>query len=313
MTTHESPAEVRLLNETLMSQLESRDPHQQKTANDALNTFTRTTVREEGFYRNIIPMLPITPNDLTPQVDTDKPVRLEEREPNSPGSASIPFGTLPDNLYLYGDKYLVHFDRIVTRRFTKDVAELGTYRMDLRQVISDNAIKDIHSHEDQRFMRSVDNILLSPGQTNPTSGVSQYQEISGGITRDSFSDSLAIMPSTPSNLEVKTVLMNQLTVKQLMKWGRDELGGDMSQKIVQDGWTSKRLMGVDLVVTIKKGLVATNKMYHFADPRYIGKSYEFEKTTMYVKREAFMLEFFMYEMLGGTIGWTSGVSAAKFV
>jgi hypothetical protein len=33
---------------------------------------------------------------------------------------------------------------------------------------------------------------------------------------------------------------------------------------------------------------------------------------MYIRREAYMLEFFAYEMLGGAIGWTSGLSRTDF-
>ena len=41
--------------------------------------------------------------------------------------------------------------------------------------------------------------------------------------------------------------------------------------------------GVKWIITIKKDLVPTNTMYHFADPKFIGKSYILEDTTMYIK------------------------------
>jgi hypothetical protein len=69
---------------------------------------------------------------------------------------------------------------------------------------------------------------------------------------------------------------------------------------------------VKWIITIKKGLVATNTMYQFADPKFIGKSYILEDTTMYIRREAYMLEFFAYETMGGTIGHTSGLARVDF-
>jgi hypothetical protein len=54
-------------------------------------------------------------------------------------------------------------------------------------------------------------------------------------------------------------------------------------------------------------------MYHFADPKFIGKSYMLEDTTMYIRREAYFIEFFAYESLGGTIGHTSGLARVDFV
>ncbi len=50
----------------------------------------------------------------------------------------------------------------------------------------------------------------------------------------------------------------------------------------------------------------------FADPRFIGKSFILEDTTMHVKREAYMIEFFCYETIGGSIGHTGGLSRVDF-
>jgi hypothetical protein len=33
---------------------------------------------------------------------------------------------------------------------------------------------------------------------------------------------------------------------------------------------------------------------------------------MYVKREAWMIEFFLYETMGGALGFTSGLTRADF-
>jgi hypothetical protein len=51
----------------------------------------------------------------------------------------------------------------------------------------------------------------------------------------------------------------------------------------------------------------------FADPKFLGKFYLLEDTTMYLKREAFMIEWFAYESLGGAIGNFSAVARADFV
>jgi hypothetical protein len=259
-----------------------------------------------------MPPIPISNDDLDRQVDTDKPVKIVDKEPNSPAAVSIPFATLPTNLYIKGDRYKVTFDRIVTPKFTKDVDELRTWYMDIRQVLSDNAIKDMLAEEDGKFISAVNTALVGPGLVVPTSGTIQYQEISGGITRDTLWDSLKIMPNTPSNLEVHCVLLNNITIKEVAKFTRNEMGGDLSEEIMRNGWTLSECMGVKWVITIKKGLVPTNTMYHFADPKFIGKSYMLEDTTMYIRREAYFIEFFAYESLGGTLGHTSGLARVDF-
>lgn len=311
ITTQEESA---LLNETFFEQLGSRDPALVKQAEDGVNEFTRTKVREDSYYNKIIPPLPITNDQLDRQVDTDKPVKIVDKEADSPAAISIPFATLPTNLYIKGKRYKVTFDRITTSRFTKDVEELRTWIMDIRQVISDNAIKDMLAEMDGKFMVAVDSALVGPGITCPTSGVVQWEQIAGGITRDTLHDAFKIMPNTPSNLEVHTCLVNHITILDVCKVVNPlESGPNMSEDIMKNGWTMSNFMGRQWIITIKKNLVPTNSMYMFSDPKFIGKNYVLEPTTMYVRREAFMLEFFAYNTLGGTIGFTSGLSRADFV
>ncbi len=304
--------ESRLISQTLFNKLSSKDPVQIKQAEDRINEFTRKKIREDGFFRRIMPPVPIPNDELDRVVHTDKPYKVVDLEPDSPAAVSVSFNTLPDSLYIKGPRYAITFDRIMTPRFTKDVTELRTWIMDIRQVLSDNAIKDMLAEEDGRFLKSVNSVLVGPGRIVPTSGTVQYEVIDGGISRDSLWDSMKVMPNTPQNLEVHTVLLNNLTIKEVGKFGRNEMGGDLSEEIMKGGWSLQKFMGKEWLITIKKGLVPTFAMYHFADPSFIGKSFMLEDATMYIRREAFMIEFFAYEELGGAIGNTSGVARVDF-
>jgi len=304
--------ENRLANEKLFGGINSGDGPLEKWATDAITDFTRTRMREDGFFRRLIPLTPVGNDDLVRQVHTSKPTIVVDKEPDSPAAISVPFATMPVNLYIRGPRYPVMFDRILTPRFTKDVDELRTWIMDIRQVLSDNAIKDMLAEEDGKFIRAINAVLVGPGFTVPTSGTVQYEVIAGGITRDTLYDGLKVMPNTPSNLEVHSVLLNNITIKDVCKLTRNEMGGGMSEAVMRDGWTEENFQGVRYVITIKKGLVPTNTMYHFADPKFIGKSYILEDTTMYIRREAFMLEFFAYQTMGAAIGNSSGVARVDY-
>lgn len=301
-----SKAEIQQLNEALFDQLDT--PGMQKQAIDAVNDFTRTKMREDGFYRRIMPPLTISNDDLDRQVDTDKPVKVVDKEPDSPAAVSLPFATLPINFYIRGPRYRVMFDRILSPRATKDVEELRTWVMDIRQVLSDNMIKDMLAEEDAKFVTAFNAVLIGADTPVPLSGVVQWETIEGGITRETFADALKIMPRTPSHFEAETGLINNVTVKELLKWGRDEMGGDFSQDIVKNGWAETRLMNIDLIITIKRDLVPDDSMFMFSSPKFIGKSYELEPTTMYIRREAFMLEYFAYQTGGGSFGHTNGLA-----
>lgn len=303
-----SQEETKVLNAVTFEKLSSRDPVLEKEAADAINDFTRIKMREDGFFRKIMPPIPITNDELDRHVHTDKAIKVVDKEPDSPAAVSIPLATLPMNVYIRGQRYAVMFSRITTPRFTKDVDELRTWVMDIRQVISDNAIKDMLAEEDSKFISAIDSVLIGPGVTLPTSGKVQYEQIPGGITRDSLSESLKVMPDTPFSIEPNTVLVNHITIKDYMKFGRDEMGGDMSAEVFRDGWTATTFRGVRHIVTIKKDLVPTNHEYQFGDPKFIGKHYQLEDTTMYIRREFYMLEFFAYEYAGATLGHTGGLA-----
>ena len=302
--------EIQLLNETLFEQLDT--PGMQKQAVDAVNDFTRTKMREDGFYRRIIPPLTITNDELDRQVDTDKPVKVVDKEPDSPAAVSIPFATLPTNFYIRGPRYRVMFDRIVSPRAVKDVDELRTYVIDIRQVLSDNMIKDMLAEEDSKFITAFNASVGQIDTDNPLSGVPQYETIAGGITRETLVDALKVMPKTPSHFEVETCLVNNITIKELLKFGRYEMGGDFSQDIIKNGWAETNFLNCRWIVTIKRNLVQDNEMYMFASPKFIGKNYELEPTTMYIRREAYMLEYFSYNTQGGSFGHTNGLAKVLF-
>jgi len=306
-----SQTETQLLNETLFEQLDT--PGMEKQAIDAVNDFTRTKMREDGFYRRILPPLQISNDELDRQVDTDKPVKVVDKEPDSPAAISIPFATLPINVYIRGPRYRVMFDRIVTPRFVKDVDELRTWVMDIRQVLSDNAIKDMLAEEDSKFIAAVNAVMIGPDTPVPYNGnVVQWETIEGGITRETLSDAKKIMPKGPSSLEVHTLLINNVTIKEVEKFGRDEMGGDFSQDIIKNGWSESEFMGMRWIITIKRDLVPDDSIFMFADPKFIGKNFLLEDTTMYIRREAYMLEFFAYQTCGGSIGHSGGLARADF-
>jgi len=316
-----SQEESKLLNEALFEKISSEDSLMRKEAVDAVNDFTRLKMREDGFFRRIMPPLPISNDELDRQVDTDKPVKIVDKEPDSPAAISIPFATLPTNVYIRGNRYRVNFDRIVTPRFTKDVDELRTYHMDIRQVLSDNAIKDMLQEEDSKFIGAVDtavgaagqDLIASAGHPTSTDTHAHHQNVGAAIAdRGNLWNALKIMPGSPFHLETHTVLVNNLLIKEISKLERGAMGGDLSEDIMKNGWSEQNFMGVRWIITIKTDLVGDAEMYMFSDPKFIGKHYQLEDTTMHIKREAYMLEFFAYETAGATLGHVGGLAKATF-
>lgn len=304
---------IAVLNQALVEKFTSKNQTMVKEAEDALNDYTRVQMREDGFWRRVLPPVTITAADLHKQVDTDKPVRIVSLEPDSPGAISIPFATLPMNRYINGRKYRVMFDRLTTRRLTKDVATLLTYDdIDIRQVMSDNSIKDMLAEEDGKAMVMLTSLLVAAGTVLPETGIAQWVELTGGITRDSLMESMKIMTRANRRLQPATALINNVTIWDIAKLTRNEAGGDISQKWLQNGYSEEGLLGLRWIVTIKRDLVPDGTVFLFAAPKFLGKFFVLEDTTMYVDRKAYMLEFFSYESIGSCIGNVAGVVRVDF-
>lgn len=284
-----------------------------KEAADIATDFTRIRIRESSAFEKVMPSQKISDDDLTPQLGTDKNVKLVEREPNSPGAATIPLGTQPIQYYFRGDRYPVYFNRIVTNKFTKDVSELRTYGMDIRQVLTDNAILDMDFEFDRKMLAAVDSVVGVEGSTVAETGIIQNRKIVDplGITRNSIMELKNILPETFAHLDAVTLLVNNITINSVSKFGRDEVGGDLSQEMFVNGFQQKRIAGINWIVTNKTELIANNVFYLFASPEFIGKSYVLEDTTLYLDKKAFNLEFFAYTERGATIGNVASVAKAR--
>jgi len=275
---------------------------QVKVANDAINDFTRLRVREGGVQRAILPPITLQDSDLDRQVDSALPAKIVDMEPDSPAAANIGYRRFPDMRYIFAKRYRVLSSRIVSSWFQVDVEELRTHNMDVRQIMSDNSLKDIQTAEDDALFAAWNQILVGPDQVHPISGVKQWRRANGGVSRNTVGEMQKVLLSTPGRLKATQAVINANTAIEFTKLTRNEVGGDWSEDLFKNGWTSEKLPGgIKAVVTIKFDLVPDGAVFLAADPKFLGKFFEYTPPTMYVKREGFLLSYFTYETIGGAI------------
>lgn len=305
--------QIRERNAAFIDNLESKDPGLTKKADTAANSFVRMKVREDCVFDKILEPQNLSDSELTMSVHDDNPVKVCSREPDSPAAVSIPFAKSPMSFYIEGDRFEVKFHRIATRKFTKDVIQLRSYDMDIRQVISDNAIRDMGAEKDSKWFTAVEAALGDAADTTVTfSNAIHWKTISGGVTRENLEDGAAIMPALPGRFEAALAVCNNLFVRQIMKFGRDEAGGDISQDWLTNGWKKIRFMNMDWITSIKHDIIPNNRVYYFADQSAIGKHYSLEDYTMVVKREYFMLTWFTFGCYGATFANPNAAAIADF-
>jgi len=305
--------DISLTNQEFLSAIEQAPDGQLKNASASSTQVLRRRVRESGFARSILPFKPAGAA-VQRLPDNDMPVIVEDMEPDSPGAKAVPFMGSPDTVFYHGDTFLVMFHKIVSPEFKKNIHQLQTYKHDLKAMVTDNALRDIHTTEDQAFISQVDDLVGPDGVTGPgASGEPQNFGTNDGIIRSMY-------PLHMSYLEDRELmngvfLMNRKTAKAFLTWNRSEIGGDLAQAIFEDGASAiskGKILGVPHIYTSKKALVPHNVEYQFAEPDYLGRAYVLQDLVLYIEKRKDIITFSAMEKIGITIGNVAAVNKVTF-
>jgi hypothetical protein len=302
-----------VLNRQLLDAIVQAPEGHLKNASVAGSEMIRRRLRENGFTRLIIPHKPAADSDLNQLPHTELPVIIEEMEPDSPGAQAITFNDTADTAFYRGDKFVVYFAKITTPEFTKNVDELRTYKHDLRAVITDNSLKDIHTLEDSRFINTINRMVGTANTANGAAGVIQNVSITSDITRAQYTLPLSHLENR--SLNNGCFLMNRRTAKKFLTFDRDDIGGDLAESLFKDGLKALQeavIFGVRHIFTIKRDQVPDGVLYQFTEPGFLGKAYELQPVTMYVEKKKDILRFSAMEKIGITIANVAGVNRTYF-
>lgn len=102
-------------NKAIIQQLIDAEDGPCKNASSASQDMIRKRIRENGFSRKILPPKQISNADLNRLPTTELPVIVEDMESDQPGAKSISFNDTPDTQFYRGDKFIIIFNKIVTR------------------------------------------------------------------------------------------------------------------------------------------------------------------------------------------------------
>jgi len=302
----------------LQSLTEAQDG-QIKLASTGATDYTRLILRESSVVPAVQPPQTITMERLvrpTSSAGGDVPEigMVEcEREPGSPGSRTVPFSAGPVQNTYRGDVYYIKISTDETPELYKNVDQLGLYKMDLRQVVTDNLLKDLDNLVDYRYFQTIKDITGSDVNADGAGGYRQYREVLGGITRANYAET--VRPLQDATLNNGVFVMGRQTAIDFLKWGRDEVGGDLAERLLQDGLNALdkfMLNGVPHVASIKKTLFPKGHVFHFAPPNFLGRYYEYQAPTVYVKKERDLIYVYAKRKYGYGIGNEAAVARTVF-
>ena len=275
----------------------------EKKARVSATSYIRSFLREEGIARKIISPIMLSDDQLDKALGTDKPRKIIELEPDS-RATYVPFRGMGPIKYFTGQNYEVVFGKIMSQRFSKSILELKTYDNDIRKILSDNAAKDIHTEEDGSFFATCAAIVgNNPAQQDLT--------FVGGFTRNNLAESLKALPT--ARMPIGCLVMNDVTAKEILKWDDTHVGDAVVSDHYYNGVTSGKLLGIKTIFTIKNDIIPDNVVWQFTTEDFLGKFFILLEPTVYIKTEADMLTFWIYESIGIGIGNTRGVIRTTFL
>lgn len=297
------------------------DDSAMKKVAQAANDVTRTQIREGSFANKILPPENIG-NERLAKTMTEDLIVIDDLEPDSPGAKYVPFETVPDGEIITGSKYITPMARIVTPKFTKDIDQLRTYDYPIRKILTDNSIKDGMATHDRKFIDTVNSIVFNTqdgeGTVHPVTGKIQWMDFGGDqvLDRKTFAEATKMLPRGNKNGKFVArnyiMLSHENTLRDILKLGRDEIGGDLAEENFKNGLTSATIMGIKCITTIKNQLVPEGYVYFFGEPSFLGHNYVLTDWTMYLNKEAYFIEWFSYWLGGFSFGNIAAMAVARF-
>jgi hypothetical protein len=287
---------VQFINQSFIDKIERG---MVKEAADAMGTFVRQKLREDGFTRKVLPPVAITANELDRQI-TEEPTVIVEKEPDSV-AANMPFLGRSEIRYWKTARYPVTCQKIASRTFKKSMAELATYRTDIRTVIQDNSVKDIQEIEDMGFYNNV--VEVADANSNIFS-------IAGGFTKANLMAGVNNMAN--HKLPIGCILMTQAMYNEMLTWPATEVGSPAASDLFRGQGSLDVYFGHKIITTNKTNILPTNRAIVFAPPNYLGQFYTLKDATCFLKTEQDIIEMTLYEWVGVGMGNVNGAVVLDF-
>lgn len=268
-----------------------------KEAEDFGSQFIREKLRETGFLSQILPRQNVMDNELDRDERSELPKVVIDKEPDSM-AAYMPFRANADNQYFSSPRFPIHFVKVESNHFTKNIFELKTYRMDIRQVLRENSVKDIQEQEDSFFIDGVDAAIAA----SPANAIQEFTVTGGGGLTPSIVK-LAKQALVQLRRPVGCILMSEALYLDTETFALADVGYNLKEKWYLSGTESpKKILGVPTVTTIKNDIIPDNVFYVFSKPDFLGKFLSLQDPTLYIKEDADMIDFWTYESVGVGIG-----------
>jgi len=137
------------------------------------------------------------------------------------------------------------------------------------------------SEEDGKFLAAANRAMgIRDNAASNETGVATWNSTAASLNRSSLAEARKAMPRTRARLEPSKALINSITIKEIEKWQRDQIGGDLAQDMLIDSMSERKFAGMEWLVTIKHDLILEGSIYFWAEPKFLGENLQLEDTNV---------------------------------
>ena len=286
--------------------------------------FIRDRLREQSFWRHIVPPENVTRADCQRSVNHDTLVKIVDVEPQSKALA-VDFRGQGTARFIRAPRAEVPFFTIMSEKFEKTEQELLAYEMPITKVIEDNTVKDIQEIEDREGLRHNEaGIQALQTETNVTTTVAfnatnvraqdaNAQEISvakGELALAADGVDFLVRPIQrpdlvklfnlldDNRLRSERILITEADHNDILNWTVEDMGDRIQSETVVDGYKYNTLLGRKVVRTIKSDILRRGNVYVFAAPEFYGKFYILNNTKFYIDKIGNRIVWWSWEDIG---------------
>jgi len=273
-----------------------------ETVREMTQTFLREKIREDSFFRMILPPRIVTRAECTRSVNHRSLVKIIDIEPDVPAAVPVDFRGNTEAVYVTGERYEVPFMEIMSREFQMKQYELLSYEMPITEILRENTEKEIAKAEDKGFMNAVEAALAVTGHV-----VTRTKEAGQTVDKKDLAALFKIHDSV--QLKTSIVLIPLPLYEDILAWDFSLLGNELIKEVTIGGYNYPTLMGRTVIVTNKLDIVSPNTIYGFTTQEYLGHSFLLEEDLVFdMVKEFDLYRFKAWELIGAGIGNVKAVS-----
>jgi hypothetical protein len=293
-------ADARAVNAGFLNSVKAGGEELRKMANTINEEIVLSVLREDGIARRAMPYTPMTPDRLgTDPQHPDVPVTYVPIEVTFGEylAAAVDFMQPTKDLWFRSQVAPIYFKPIKTKTIRLHEAQLLANNYPIRTYLESVAKNDMLAAEDIFLINTIERCTTKFASTNQLT-------TAGPLTKDTVAEAQKAV--VRNRLAIESVLVNEITMSDILKFDNSEVGGFIMKEIVDNGPKGEVLkykawFGYNWIQTNNTDVVPENVLYWLPPRKYLGVSYMLADAEQWIEFRDGVLSTNTREIIGRSI------------